>query len=211
MTPILPRLFLIRHGETEWSLSGRHTGRTDVPLTIHGTAIAGKLRAYLAGLDFTCVLTSPLERARATCALAGLAVQAEVTPDLSEWDYGDYEGQRTVEIRQQAPGWNVFRDGCLNGETPTQIADRADKLIARLLALSGDIALFSHGQFGCVLAARWIGLAVIEAQHLALDPASVSVLGPKSGHPTVSVISQWNAGPAVHYDLDLNKDTHARS
>lgn len=211
MTPALPRLFLIRHGETDWSLSGRHTSTTDVPLTPHGTAIAGTLRTCLASLRFTCVLTSPSERARATCALAGLAAQAEVTPELSEWDYGDYEGKRTDDIHQQAPGWNVFRDGCPNGETPTQVAERADTLIARLLALTGDIALFSHGQFGCVLAARWIGLAVIEAQHFALDPASVSVLGPKSGHPALPVINQWNAGPAVRYGLAPSKDAHARS
>lgn len=211
MTPALPRLFLIRHGETEWSQSGRHTGRTDLPLTPHGTTIAGELRAYLAGLDFSCVLTSPFERARSTCALAGLATQAQVSTDLSEWDYGDYEGRTTVEIRVQAPGWNVFRDGCPNGETPARVAERADNLIARLLELSGDIALFSHGQFGCVLAARWIGLAVIEAQHFALNPASVSVLGPKSGHPALSVISQWNGGSAAHYSLAANKDTHARS
>ncbi|WNJ93524.1 histidine phosphatase family protein [Bosea sp. 685] len=195
MKPTLPRLYLIRHGETEWSRSGRHTGRTDLPLTEQGTVMARRLRPYLANTPFELVLTSPLLRARDTCMLAGLGEQARISADLSEWDYGDYEGRSSDDICKEAPGWNIFRDGCPNGETPAQVAERADRLIAGILALEGNIALFSHGHFGCALAVRWIGLAILEGQHFALDPASVSVLGPKPGHPQIPVIAKWNAGP----------------
>ena len=165
------RLYLIRHGETEWSLSGRRTGRSDIPLTAHGEDQARELRRRLEHVEFSTVLTSPLQRARRTCELAGLAAAAEIDPDLAEWHYGDYEGRSTVDIRKERPGWNVFRDGVPNGETPSQAGDRADQLIAHLRSLSGDVALFSHGQFGCVLAARWIGLPVIDAQHFSFGPA----------------------------------------
>ncbi|MGB8267489.1 MAG: histidine phosphatase family protein [Candidatus Velthaea sp.] len=190
------RLYLIRHGETEWSLSGRHTGRSDIPLTAHGEDQARELRRRLEHVEFSTVLTSPLQRARRTCELAGLAAAAEIDPDLAEWHYGDYEGRSTVDIRKERPGWNVFRDGVPNGETPSQAGDRADQLIAHLRSLSGDVALFSHGQFGCVLAARWIGLPVIDAQHFSFGPACLGILDHNRDHPEVRVIELWNAAPA---------------
>jgi probable phosphoglycerate mutase len=191
----VPTLYLIRHGETEWSASGRHTGRTDLPLTGHGRDQARGLAAWLGGIRFAQVLTSPRNRAMQTCALAGLGHQARVEPDLAEWDYGDYEGGLTVDIMRQRPGWSVFRDGCPGGEMPEQVSARADRLIARLLPLAGPIALFSHGQFSCVLAVRWIGLAVAEGRHFSFAPAAVSVLGASLHCPDTSVISSWNAVP----------------
>jgi len=189
----LLRLYLIRHGETEWALSGRHTGLTDIPLTQNGEDEARKLGKHLRDIQFAQVLTSPLQRAHQTCALVGLEPVPEIEPDLAEWDYGDYEGKRSVDIRKERPDWNVFRDGCPHGERPAQISARADRLIARLCKLDGNIALFSHGQFGGVLAVRWIGLAVVEAQHFPLGTASVSVFTFASHHPTVPVIALWNA------------------
>jgi len=187
------RLYLIRHGETAWSLSGRHTGRTDIPLTAHGEDEARGLTQRLGLITFSAVLTSPLQRARQTCELAGLGRAVEVEPDLEEWDYGDYEGQRSVDICKGRPGWNVFRDGCPNGETPAQVSARADRLIEHVSTLDGNVALFSHGQMGCVLAARWIGLAVIEAQHFLADPASLGILSYDPSHPAVRAIALWNA------------------
>lgn len=186
------RLYLIRHGETEWSLSGQHTGRSEIPLTAHGEDMAGGLGQSLQGIAFTHVLSSPRLRARKTCELAGLG-QPDIEPDLAEWDYGDYEGKRSVDIRKERPGWAIFRDGCPNGETPSQVSDRADRLIARLGALEGNVALFSHGHFGCVLATRWIGLPIIEGQHFQLDPASLGILSFAPSHPEVHVIALWNA------------------
>ena len=190
-----PQLYLIRHGETEWSRSGQHTGKADIPLTAHGEGQARALAPWLQQIPVTGVLTSPRQRARTTCALAGLGDKAEIEPELAEWDYGDYEGLRSDEIRERSPGWTVFRDGCPNGETPAAITDRADRLIARLLAMTGNVALFSHGHFGAVLAARWLGLPVIEGQHLLLAPASLSILGSNPSHPDVRVIELWNARP----------------
>jgi probable phosphoglycerate mutase len=189
------RVYFIRHGETEWSLSGQHTGRTDIPLTDKGEDEARQLEPWLGAIQFDLVLTSPRQRARRTCELAGVGALAEVEPDLSEWDYGDYEGQRTSDIRQGRPNWTVFRDGCPHGETPGQIFDRADRLIARLHALDGNVALFSHGQFGAVLAARWIGLPVQEGQRFSLDPASLCILTYAHHDPEVRVIELWNATP----------------
>ena len=186
------RLYLIRHGETEWSLSGQHTGLTDIALTAHGEDQARALAQRLHEIDFAHVLTSPRLRARQTCELAGQAVAAEIEPDLAEWDYGDYEGQRTVEIREQHPDWNVFRDGCPHGEMPAQVAERADRLIARLRTLEGNIALFLHGQFGRVLAARWIGLPLSGAQHFELATTALSILGHDPHSPEMAVISLWN-------------------
>jgi probable phosphoglycerate mutase len=185
--------YLIRHGETEWSLSGQHTGATDIPLTSRGEEEARELGQRLRGIRFAHVLVSPRLRARRTCELAGLGAAAEVAPELAEWDYGDYEGQRSVDIRKVRPDWNIFRDGCPGGETPTQVSNRADLLIARLRALNENVALFSHGQYGCVLAARWIGLPLVEAKHFQLGTASISILGYDHHHPDVSVIAQWNA------------------
>jgi broad specificity phosphatase PhoE len=191
----LPTLYLIRHGETAWTLSGQHTGRTDIPLTAHGEDMARELAPVLKSVDFGAVLTSPRQRAMRTCALAEPGAKAMIEPDLAEWDYGDYEGMLSREIRQAHPGWNVFRDGCPGGETLAEVAARADRLLLHVKTLPSPIAMFSHGQFGSVLGARWIGLGGELAQHLALDPASISVLGPKPGHPAVPMILRWNCVP----------------
>ena len=187
------RLYLVRHGETEWSLAGQHTGRSDIPLTAKGEEDARRLAPRMQPIGFDHVLTSPRQRARRTCELAGLGAAAVIEPDLAEWDYGEYEGKRSAEIRQQRPDWNVFRDGCPGGETPAQLTQRADRLIQHLENLGGSIALFSHGHFGCVLAVRWIGLPVLEGRHLALDPASLNILGYAKNHPDTRVIAMWNA------------------
>lgn len=188
-----PRLYLIRHGETEWSLARRHTSRTDVSLTEQGEQDARKVGERLRAAGFTRVFTSPRQRARRTSALAGLTPVAEIEPDLAEWDYGDYEGQQSGDIRKGRPDWNLFRDGCSGGEMPAQVSDRADRLIARLRALDGNVALFSHGHFGRVLAVRWIGLPVIKGQHFLLGTASLSILGCEPNHPDVPVIALWNS------------------
>jgi probable phosphoglycerate mutase len=191
------QVYFIRHGETAWSLSGQHTGRTDLPLTAHGEAMARELATALQGIAFSRVLTSPRLRARATCELAGLAGAGEqgarTEPDLAEWDYGAYEGLRTSEIRELQPGWDVWDDGCPGGESAADIGGRADRLISRLRPLAGRVALFSHGQFGRVLAARWVGLPVTQGQHFALDPASIGILGFEADHPHRRVIALWNA------------------
>jgi len=191
------RIYLVRHGETEWSLSGQHTSRTDIPLTEQGERQASGLRERLNEIKFSGVFSSSRQRAQRTYALAELSQETEIDPDLAEWDYGDYEGRRSVDICQKQPDWNLFRDGCPGGETPAQVSDRADRLIVRLRALQGNIALFSHGQFGCALAARWIGLPVIQGQHFLLDPASLSILGYEPNHPRVPAILLWNATPAT--------------
>jgi broad specificity phosphatase PhoE len=191
------KLYLVRHGETEWSLSGQHTGVTDIALTTRGEEQASALAPSLRSVRFTQVLTSPRQRARQTCALAGLEEPATVEPDLAEWDYGDDEGLRTAEIYERRPDWNVFRDGCPGGETPVAVAERADRLIAALSTLSGNVALFSHGQFGCAFGARWIGLPVIDGQHFALGPASLSILRYDPHHPQTRVIALWNAAPML--------------
>jgi probable phosphoglycerate mutase len=193
--PVLPTLYLIRHGETAWSLTGQHTGSTDIPLTSNGEAMARQLAPLLLAAGIYQVMTSPRQRARRTCEIAMQGIEAITEPDLAEWNYGRYEGLLTSEIRKANPGWNVFHDGCPGGETLEQVVDRADRLLARLKAVSGTIALFSHGQFGCVLAARWAGLAGEAGEHLALDPASLSILGRKPGHPEVPVIARWNIVP----------------
>lgn len=187
------QVYFIRHGETTWSLSGRHTGRTDLPLTPHGESMARALATTLKGITFSRVWSSPRLRARTTCELAGLGTAAQTEESLAEWDYGDYEGLRTAEIRQLHLGWDIWRDGCPGGEMPASAGARADQLIARLCELSGPVALFSHGQFGRVLAARWIGLAVAEGQHFAIDPASIGILGFEADHPQRRVIALWNA------------------
>jgi probable phosphoglycerate mutase len=192
-----PSLYLVRHGETEWSLSGQHTGRTDVPLTAHGEDQARELVPWLRDIHFARVLTSPRQRARRTCALAGLGARAEIEPDLQEWDYGDYEGKRSSDIRKQRPGWNAFQDGCPGGEMPVQIAARADRLIARLCTMDGKVALFSHGEFGLALAARWIGLPVIDGEHFLLATASLDILSYNPAHPEIRVIALWNASPTI--------------
>jgi probable phosphoglycerate mutase len=189
-----PRIHLIRHGETAWSLSGQHTGRTDLPLTAPGEDAARKLAPRLREIPFARVFTSPRQRARRTCELAGLGAPAETEPDLAEWDYGDYEGRLTADIRKEQPDWNIFRDGCPHGESPAQVSARADRLIARLRLLDGNIALFSHGHFGRALAARWIGLPVGEGQRFQLDTASLSIFSFEHGCAAAPVIALWNAG-----------------
>ena len=191
------KLYLIRHGETAWSLTGQHTGRTDLPLTPHGQEMAAQLATALKDISFSLVLTSPRLRARATCAGAGLSAAAQVEPNLAEWDYGDYEGLRSAQIHESHPGWNVWEDGCPGGETPADVGGRADRLIARLhdfgAEVGGNVALFSHGQFGRALAARWIGLPVAQGQHFTIDPASISSFGFETNRPQRRVISLWNA------------------
>lgn len=193
IAPASLRLYLIRHGETEWSLSGRHTGRTDIALTANGADEARGLGKHLQGIPFAHVLTSPLKRALQTFELADLGNVPEIEPDLAEWDYGDYEGRSSADIRMERPDWNVYRDGCPHGEMPAQVSARADRLIARLCELDGNIALFSHGQIGSAIAARWIGLAVVEAQHFELGTASLSIFSFDPHHPTVPVIALLNA------------------
>jgi len=174
----LPLALLARHGETDWSLSGRHTGLADLPLTERGERRAQRLGERLSGLQVAHVFASPLQRARRTCELAGFGRRAVVDPDLVEWNYGEYEGLRTAEIRAQRPEWQLFRDGCPGGESPAEVAARADRVVVRLRALDGDSLLFSSGHFLRVLAARWLDLTPWEgARHLLLDTASLSALG----------------------------------
>jgi broad specificity phosphatase PhoE len=172
-----PTLVLARHGETEWSASGKHTSVTDVPLTVAGRADGERLRERLAGWTFALVLTSPRTRARETCALAGLGDRAQVEEDLAEFAYGAYEGRTTPEIREEHPGWSVWRDGAPGGETAEQVGARADCVIARALAAGGDVALFAHGHLLRVLAARWIELPATHGGHLALDTGALCELG----------------------------------
>ncbi len=189
----LARLYLVRHGQTAWSLTGQHTGRTDIPLTEQGEEDARKLADRLRAVRFSRVFTSPRQRARRTCELAGLGEVAEIESDLMEWDYGDYEGQRPDEIRKARPDWNVFRDGSPGGESAAEVSERADRLIARLRTLEGNIAIFSHGHFGRVLAARWIGLPTRQAQQFLLGTASLSILGYEHNHAEEPAIVLWNA------------------
>jgi broad specificity phosphatase PhoE len=182
-------IVLVRHGETEWTRSGRHTGRTDIPLTAEGRRQAQLLRPRLAMRSFIRVLTSPLSRAAETCALVGLASVAEETDDLLEWDYGDYEGQRTIDIRRDRPGWTLWADGVPNGEAAEEVARRVDRLIADARAAEGDVALFGHGHLLRVLAARWLGAAPREGRWFSLAPATLSVLGWEREAP---VIALWN-------------------
>jgi len=192
-TPMPLRLYFIRHGETEWSLSAQYTGRTDKPLTSHGEHEARELGRRIQDIRFTRVLTSPLKRAQQTCVRAGLDATPKIEPDLAEWDNGDDEGRTTADILKSRPNWNLFRDGSPHGETPGQISARADRFIARLRALDGNVALFSHGHFGRVLAARWIGLSVEQAQHLLLDTASLSVLCYEHDRTDQPAIALWNS------------------
>lgn len=188
----LLRIHLIRHGETAWSLSGQHTGRTDLPLTEEGEQEAGKVAERLSGVNFSRVFTSPLLRARRTAELAGLGDVAEIEPDAVEWDYGEYEGRRTEDIRKDRPGWNIFEDGCPHGESPLQVSERADRLIARFQKMEGNVALFAHGQFGRVLGSRWIGLLALQAQHFLLSTASISILGYGHNIRGENAVHSWN-------------------
>ena len=177
MSGALPNLYLVRHGETAWSISGQHTGRTDIPLTERGEHDALALSARLRGLSLTKVLTSPLLRARRTGDLAGFGERMEPDADLMEWDYGAYEGRRTSDIRAEHPGWRLFEDGCPGGETLVEVSMRADRVIARVRALEGDVLVFAHRDILRILIARWIALPALEARRLHLATASLSVLG----------------------------------
>jgi broad specificity phosphatase PhoE len=184
------KVYLLRHGETEWSLNGRHTGVTDVPLTENGRTAARRLKPILAKETFALVLTSPLSRARETCELAELGKQANVEPDLVEWNYGEYEGLTTEQIRLTRPDWSVFRYGCPGGETPDQIGARADRVLTKVRATEGDVALFAHGHILRVIAARWINLSAGYGEHFLLDTATLNVLGYYRESPAFKI---WNA------------------
>ncbi len=191
MTKILPVLYLARHGETAWSLSGQHTGLTELPLTERGERNARNLGPRLAGLTFAKVFTSPLQRATRTCELAGFAAAAEVDRDLVEWDYGDYEGLRTAEIHEKRPEWQLFRNGCPGGESPDQIGARADRVVSRVRAVKGDVLIFSSGHFLRVLAARWLALEPVNGSLFMLKTASLSALGYEN-ELSQPVISLWD-------------------
>jgi len=188
------QLWLMRHGETEWSLSGAHTSRTDIPLTDHGRKRAEELRDYLKGTKFDVVFTSPMQRARETCKIAGLGDVAKVDDGLKEWDYGVYEGKTTAQIRAEVPGWSVWKNEIVGGETVDHVGERADGVIARALAAApagGKVALFAHAHILRILAARWIGLAANGGSLFALGTGSVSVLG---WERETRVVEAWNRG-----------------
>jgi len=177
MSNELPVIYLARHGETAWSLSGQHTGLTDLPLTERGEQNARALGQRLKGLNFVKVLTSPLQRARRTCEMAGFATAAGVDRDLLEWNYGQYEGRRTAEIHAVRPDWQLFRDGCPGGESPDQVGARADRVVGQMRSVEGNVLLFSSGHFLRVLAARWLGLEPAAGRFFLLSTASLSALG----------------------------------
>jgi len=184
-----PRCVLVRHGETQWSLDGRHTGRTDIPLLPEGQVQARALRSVLSGFTFATVLTSPLTRARETAVLAGLSRGAAVDPDLAEWDYGAYEGRTTSQIRRERPGWDLFTDGVPGGESAADVARRVDRVIARIRALPGDVVCVAHSHVLRIFAVRWIGLEPSVGRSLVLNPAAYSELGWDRECP---VILTWN-------------------
>jgi probable phosphoglycerate mutase len=185
-------LLLARHGETEWSVAGRHTGRTDLPLTENGRGRARALADLLAGRSFALVIASPLRRALETCELAGLAGQAQVREDLHEWDYGDYEGVTTPQIHERRPDWSLWRDGCPNGETAVDVGVRADRVIAEVRATGGDAIAFGHGHMLRVLGARWVELSPQHGGRLALGTGALCTLGYEHELP---VVIQWNREP----------------
>jgi broad specificity phosphatase PhoE len=188
-----PSAVLVRHAETEWSLNGRHTGRTDLPLTDHGRDVAAALRERLRAWQFALVLVSPSRRARETCELCGLGAEAQVRADLHEWDYGDYEGLTTAEIWERRPGWVLWRDGCPGGESPAEVGARADRVITEIAGSDGDVAVFSHGHMLRVLGARWIALPPGGGGRLGLSTAAICVLGHERD---TAVIARWNdTGP----------------
>jgi broad specificity phosphatase PhoE len=187
-------LWLVRHGETEWSLSGAHTSRTDIPLTAHGRKRAEELRDYLKGTNFDAVFESPMQRAKETCAIAGFGDRAVVENGLKEWDYGVYEGKTTKEIQAEIPGWSVWKNEIVGGESVEHVGERADGVIARALAAApegGKVALFAHAHILRILAARWVGLPATGGSLLALGTGSVSVMG---WERETRVISSWNRG-----------------
>ena len=200
MNKTLPVTYLARHGETAWTITGQHTGRTDLPLTERGQANAHRLGERLSGLTFAKVFTSPLQRAVRTCELAGFGSVAQIDPDLLEWDYGEYEGRLTVEILKERPDWLLFRDGCPGGESPQQVAARADRTVSRVRSITGNVLVFSSGHFLRVLATRWMGIEPINGKSLMLGTASLSALGYEHSlcHPAIQL---WND---THHVLTSN-------
>jgi probable phosphoglycerate mutase len=186
------RIHLIRHGETEWSLSGRHTGTTDIGLTEHGVECARSLATRLQGIRFTHILVSPRSRALLTCHLAGFSETA-IYQELVEWDYGDYEGRTAAHILSTRPDWLIFRDGCPGGESTADVSHRADQVITRLQTMQGNVAIFTHGHFGRVLAARWLGLSIVQARHFLLSTASISILCCEHERTDRPAIDLWNS------------------
>jgi probable phosphoglycerate mutase len=184
------QVYLMRHGETAWSVSGQHTGTTDIPLTENGRRVAKLLQPVLTKETFALVLTSPLQRARETCALAGLGACAEIDRDLMEWDYGEYEGLTPQQIHAKNPGWMIFTDGCPGGESPEQVEARIDRVIAKVRAVEGQVALFAHGHVLRAFAARWLGLRAADGCHFLLDTATLNVMSDYRGIPAVK---RWNA------------------
>jgi probable phosphoglycerate mutase len=200
MSVSFPSVYLARHGETAWTVTGQHTGVTDLPLTERGECNARRLRERLSGLTLVKVFTSPLQRAMRTCELAGFGPVAQINRDLAEWDYGQYEGRLTADILAEHPGWELFRDGCPGGESPQQVAARADRVVERIRALAGDVLLFSSGHFLRTLAARWTGLETLHARSLMLYTASLSVLGYEH-NLSQPAIRLWND---THHVLTAN-------
>ena len=192
---MVERVYIVRHGETEWSRSGRHTGRTDVGLSARGESDAALLSRIFGGVSLSRVFSSPRLRAARTCELAGLGRLRETDPDLAEWDYGDYEGLTTAEIRAAVQGWQLFRAGCPGGETASAVGARADRVVARLLGLEGSVALFTHGHFSRVLAARWVGQEASFGEHLQIDTACFGILSHEHADRPSRVISLWNRSP----------------
>ena len=177
MSGALSKVYLVRHGETAWTISGQHTGRSDIPLTEQGERDAQALRAQLQGASFANVFTSPLQRARRTAELAGFGESAQPDPDLMEWHYGAYEGRRTADIRAERPGWRLLKDGCPDGEMLAEVSARADRVVGRIRALKSDVLVFAHRDILRILTVRWLGLPAVEARHFDLTTASVSILG----------------------------------
>jgi broad specificity phosphatase PhoE len=196
----LSSVYLARHGETAWSVTGQHTGLTDLPLTVRGERNAKRLGERLHGLMFSKVLASPSQRARRTCQLAGFGAEAQVNQDLSEWNYGDYEGRRTAEIHAERPDWQLFRDGCPGGESPKQVGARADRIVSCLRAAKGDALIFSSGHFLRVLAARWLGLEPADGRLLILSTASLSIVGDENNQPAIRL---WN--DTSHLDAEIKE------
>jgi len=191
MSAALPQIYAVRHGDTAWSVSGQHTGRTDLPLTADGERNAQRLAERLGGRTFAQVYTSPLQRAARTCELAGYGAVAQRDDDLVEWDYGSYEGVRTADIHKTRPGWKLFRDGCPSGESLADVAARADRVVARVRAAGGDVLLFSSGHILRVLAARWLALDASAGQYFVLGTSAISVLGYEHDL-TEPAIRRWN-------------------
>ena len=184
-----PQIFILRHGETEWSLNGKHTGITDIPLTENGRKVARLLQPVFANVSFTLVLTSPLQRARETCALAGLGDIAAIDSNLMEWNYGDYEGLTPQAIHERVPNWMIFEDGCPGGEQPEEVGTRIDRVIEKVRVAKGNVALFAHGHILRVFGARWLGLPAGAGRHFLLETASLNILSYYRGIPA---IQRWN-------------------